>query len=1046
MQSAHQVSFAHFRVDLANEQLWRGHQPLPLRRQTFAVLRYLVEHAGQVVSKAVLLDALWPGVYVTDMAPMICIRELRKALGDDARVPQFIETVHRRGYRFLPTITTLPLHSLESRVQRLASKNSSPPLSDVRTLDPRRQTLDVPLVGRETELAQLHCWLEKALNGERQIVFVTGEPGIGKTALVEAFLAGLRQRAIGNGQQKDTDLTQLTPDAQSLLPVPWLGRGQCVEHYGASEPYLPILEALGRLGRTPEGERLIAALRQYAPTWLVHLPALLPPDEREQLQRQVQGTTPQRMLRELAEAVEALTADQGLILTLEDLHWSDVSTLTWLSFLAQRRESARLLVIGSYRPVEVLGNEHPLRVVAQELLTHRQGAELRLGMLSEAAVGEYVTQRLSEKASDRAALSHLARAIHQRTEGNPLFMVNVVDALMAHKGKDENDDDQLSLQPEDVRTVVPVDLKQMIERQIERLSQQEQQILEVASVVGAEFTAAAVAAGGKAEVTEVEDCCERLARREFFVQAQGGSEWPDGTVSAHYRFLHALYQEVLYSRVTPGRRVELHRRIGEREEQAYRQRTHEIAAELAVHFERGRDHRKAVQYLHQAGENANRRSAYQEAVNLLTKGLELLKSLPDTSEHTQQELSLQITLGVSLAATEGWVSPEVERVYTRARELCQRVGESPQLFPILQGLHLFYLVHGKLWMARELGEQLLRLAQNAQDLALRLEAHRALGAALFYLGELVAARAHVEQGIALYDPQQHGSRAFLYGFDPGVLCLSWAAWALWFLGYPDQALKRSQEALTLVRELSHPYTLAVIMSFAAWFHQCRREGRVTQERAEASITLSTAQGFPLPLAFGTISRGWALVEQGQGEEGIAQIRQGLAASRDMGIETPRAMLLALLAEAYERVGQVEEGLTVLAEALATVDKTGECFWEAELYRLKGELLLNAERGMQNDERKIKTTRRASSPIHRSAFIGHRSVEAEACFLKAIDIARRQQAKSLELRATMSLAQLWQQQGKREEARQMLAETYAWFTEGFDTKDLQEAKALLEALA
>ena len=322
MSSMQQVNFAHFRVDLANEQLWREDTPIPLRRQTFAVLRYLVEHAGQVVSKAALLDALWPGVYVTDMAPMICIRELRKALGDDARVPQYIETVHRRGYRWLALLRSAsPVPSSEFKVQ-----SSS--------LAPSTQYPAPTFVGREAELAQLHRLLDKALNGERQIVFVTGEAGIGKTTLIEAFLGGIGNWELGVGPLPPQSPN---PSSQIPIPVPWLGRGQCVEHYGTSEPYLPILEALGRLGRAPDGEPLIAVLRQYAPTWLIHLPALLSPTEREHLQRQVQGTTPQRMLRELAEAIEALTTDRGLILALEDLHWSDISSLTWLSFLARRR-------------------------------------------------------------------------------------------------------------------------------------------------------------------------------------------------------------------------------------------------------------------------------------------------------------------------------------------------------------------------------------------------------------------------------------------------------------------------------------------------------------------------------------------------------------------------------------------------------------------------------------------------------------------------------------------------------------------------------------
>jgi predicted ATPase len=296
---------------------------------------------------------------------------------------------------------------------------------------------------------------------------------------------------------------------------------------------------------------------------------------------------------------------------------------------------------------------------------------------------------------------------------------------------------------------------------------------------------------------------------------------------------------------------------------------------------------------------------------------------------------------------------------------------------------------------------------------------------LFNLGELASARAHLEQGIALYDPQQHRSHVFLYGVDPGVFGLSYAAWVLWSLGYPDQARKRSHEALTLAQELSYPYSLASALVFAAGFHVFRREGRLTQERAEAVVTLSVEQGFSSWLAWGTILRGWALAEQGQGEEGIVQMRQGLAAIRATGAEYMRTHFLALLTEAYGKVGQAEEGLTMLTEALAVADKSGERFYEAEIYRLKGELTL-AQSSVQG----------LASSVQK---------EAEECFLRAIEIARRQSAKSLQLRVVMSLARLWQQQGKREEARQMLAEIYGWFTEGFDTADLKEAKALLEAL-
>ena len=402
----------------------------------------------------------------------------------------------------------------------------------------------------------------------------------------------------------------------------------------------------------------------------------------------------------------------------------------------------------------------------------------------------------------------IAQLIHQRTEGNPLFMVNAVDYMIAQGVMVEVDGQcELKAAVEEVEVRVPESIRQLIEKQIERLSSEEQRVLEVASVAGAEFSAAVVAAGLEGEVGEVEARCARLARRDQFLRTGGMEEWPDGTVAARYRFLHALYQDVLYERVPAGRCIELHRRIGEREEAGYGERAGEIAAELAVHFERGRDYRRAVRYREQAGENAIQRSAHVEAIRHLTKALELLKTLPDTPERTRQELTLQTALGVPLVATKGYAAPEVGEAYTRARELCQQVEETPQLFPALVGLFRFYLVRAEHKTARELVEQLLSLAQSVQDPALLLEAHFPLGAILYCLGEFAPAREHLEQSIVRYDPQQHRSHALVYGADPGVFCLSWTTHALWSLGYPDQALKRSQEALALAQELSHPFSL-----------------------------------------------------------------------------------------------------------------------------------------------------------------------------------------------------------------------------------------------
>jgi predicted ATPase len=440
---------------------------------------------------------------------------------------------------------------------------------------------------------------------------------------------------------------------------------------------------------------------------------------------------------------------------------------------------------------------------------------------------------------------------------------------------------------------------------------------------------------------------------------------------------------------------------------------------LAHHYTEAGLHEQAVTYWQRAGQRAMQRSAHMEAISHVTRGLELLSLLPDPPKRSRQELDLQTTRGLALMATKGMAAAEVGTAYARARELCSQVGDTPQLFQVLMGLCAFHRQRGEFLTARELGEQCLALAQCEGEPMRLLEAHRALGIPLFYLGELVAARAHLEQEMALYDPQQHLSHASHYGVDPRVSCLSTVIWALWLLGYPDRALERCHDALTLAQELTHPYSLAYALQGAVRLHRFRREAQATQERAEALLTLSNDQGFAQWAAAGAMMRGWALAEQGSEAEGMVELRRGLATWQGIGIEAGQPYWLALLAEASSRRGQVEEGLRVMAEAFVLVNKNGERWWEAELHRLTGGLLLRQ---------------------------GGPDAQAEACFRQALDIAGRQRAKSLELRAAMSLSRLWHQQGQRDEARELLASIYGWFTEGFDTADLREAKTLLGTLS
>ena len=702
MQEQRILIFEPFCLDVGNERLWRVQEVIHLTHKAFAVLLYLAEHAGQLVTKDELLEVVWSQTHVSEAALAVCIREIRQAVGESPRTPQFIETVHGRGYRFMAPVTV---------ADRLPP--SLPPL----------------LVGREAECAQMQRWLAQALRGERQVGFVTGEAGIGKTTLVATFIA----RAEGE---------------EAL----WIGHGQCIEQYGIGDAYLPVLEALRRLCRGPAGQRVIALLGQYAPSWLVQMPTLLDAADLDALQRRGLGATHERMLRELAEAMEALTAARPLILVLEDLHWSDSATLELLACVARRWEKARLLIIGTYRPMDVLVRAHPLRAVMQELQRHGQCEELPLAYLTEAGVAAY----LAARSAGQPLPEGLARLIHRRTGGNPLFMVSVV-GTMVRQGLLREGTGGWTV-PGGLETVavgLPESLRQLIEQQLGHVSPEGRRVLEAASVAGVEFSAAAVAASVNMAAIEVEDCCAALARRAQFLQDRGTVEWPDGTVAMQYGFIHALYQEALYERVPAGRRVWLHQRIGARQEAGYGARAREIAAELAVHFERGRDTPRAVQYLWQAGRNALQRSAHQEAIAHLTKGLALLKTLPDTLERRQQELAMQASLGPPLIAIKGWAAPEVATAYTRAHALWEQAGEPPQFCWVLYGLCAWHAMRVEWQTARALMERLLTLAQRVPNPTLRLHAHLGLGGLLYCLGAFAAVREQVEQGLALYDPQTH---------------------------------------------------------------------------------------------------------------------------------------------------------------------------------------------------------------------------------------------------------------------------------------------------
>ena len=1012
-----QWRFGPFRLDLDDACLWREEQRLTLRPKTFDLLVYLVTHAGDLVTKEALFEVIWPETAVGDGVLKTNIGELRKVLGDRPQAPQYIVTVHRRGYRFIAPVIPETTSDAEKPVSPSPLLTPDIPLLRVSAID-HAVPSPMPLVGRDAMLQHLHTALGQVRRGVRQVLFVTGEPGIGKTSLVQAFTA-----------QASTD------------PAVWLASGQCVEHYGPGEAYLPVLEALGKLCRSTHGAHLTALLRQHAPTWLVQMPWLLSPADREHLHYELQGATRERMLREIAEVLEVLTADVPLVLIFEDLHWSDYSTMDVLARLAQRWEPAQLLLLGTYRPMDAMVSGHPLRTVIPTLRVHGQCVELPLTCLSASEVGSYLAVRFPETKLP----SELAHLVHQRTEGNPLFMVNVVDAWEAQGWlEEETETDSLQVGLVELTQDVPEGLQQMLAQQLERLSVEEQHILEAASVAGVEFSAAAVAAGLDANVLDVEAQCDELARRQQWLRSSGIDEWPDGTIAGRYTFVHALYHHVVSQRITAARHVHLHRRIGIYEEEAFGLRTHEIAAELALHFEHGRDYHRAVQYLQQAAQTADQRQAHREAIQYLQRALALLQTMPDTSERSRQELAIHLALGPALMVTRGFAATEVADTYVRAHQLCEHLGDRQQLLPVLVGLWRSAHVRAQLQMAQNLGEQLLSVASTQSEPALLVQAHGPLGQTLCILGELPLAREHLHQVVTLYEPQRHRALIVRFGYDPGIYASAMEGWVLWLLGYPEQALQQSRHALALAYEQAHPFTLALTLVTFAIQQLMRRESDTSQEHVAASLTLSIEYGFPYLQAVCTVLEGWGLTRRGQAEDGIAQMCQGLATFRATGAELLRPYLLALLAAAYARNGQIEAGLGTLEEALAAVEQHAECFYEAALYRLQGELLLwrYAESAGTSPAAAIQPTDTAVEERWGKVPV---QIAAEACFQKALDIARRQEAKSLELRATVSLGRLWAQQGKHHEARQLLADIYGWFTEGFDMVDFQEAKALLEEL-
>ena len=840
-----------------------------------------------------------------------------------------------------------------------------------------------PLVGRESEVTLLLERWEHAKAGHGQVVLLSGDAGIGKSRLVQMLKEHVADEPHTRWECRSSSYFENT----ALFPVTDLFQRLFQFQDGDTSD-----QKLGKLEHALSQYRL--PLEETVPLFAPLLSLPISENRYPPL-----NLSPQRQRQKTLETIVTilleLTERQPVLFILEDLHWTDPTTLELLNLLIDQTPTASLLVLLTCR-----SHFHPV-------WHHRSYlTEMTLNHLSHAQVEQIVTGMTGGKTFPAAVLQQIL----DKTDGVPLFVEEITKAIL-ESGHLIDVDGHYAL-AESVRVLtIPATLQDALMARLDRLAEGKA-VAQRGAVLGRTFAYVLLRA--------VVHLDERALGRGLAQLVQAEVLYQRGVPPhATYTFKHALVQETAYQSLLRRTRQQYHQRTAQVLEERFPDLAETQPELLAHHYTEAGLTAHALRSWQQAGEHTAGRSAHREAIGHFHKALEVLTLLPNTAERAQHELALQRALGASLVATRGFAALEVEHAYSRARALCRQLGDTREIGPVLCGLWGFYYVRGDLQSARELAEHLLTLAQEHHDPALLLHGHRALGDALFRLGELVPARAHLEQGMALYHPQQHRAHALLYGQDPGMGCRGFAALVLWVLGYPDQALQRGEEGLSLAHELSHPFSLAFILGQVSQLHGLRREWPAAQERAEALMALAREQGFAQSLAASLMNGGRTLAAQGQGEVGIPQLRQGLAAYLATGAELARPLYLAWLAEAYGVGGQPAEGLRVLAEAVAAAQNIGERWYEGERYRLKGDLLL------------------ALSVDHQA--------EAEACFHQALAVARDQQAKSWELRAAMSLSRLWQQQGKQAEAHALLAPIYGWFTEGFDTTDLREAKALLDEL-
>ena len=848
-------------------------------------------------------------------------------------------------------------------------------------------------VGREAERQQLREAFLEAATAESRFVTVTGEPGMGKTVLVEDFLAEI--------------------EVGPYRPV--IARGRCSERLAGSEAYLPVLEALEGLMHPARGESFAELMRVTAPTWFFNVARLTPDgSSTEQLKADVRSASQERIKRELAALFLEISRVRPLVVFFDDLHWADISTIDLLNYLTARFEGARVLLLGTYRPSEMAVLQHAFLQIRSDLQSRGLLAELPLEFLAHRDVERY----LAIEFPDHRLPGELSDLIHARTEGNPLFMVDLLRYLRDRHVIVKTDGVwSLARTLGDVERELPESVRSMIARKIERLDEHDRRLLVAASVQGHEFDSTTVSEALEMDPAEVEERLEALARIHVLVKLVGEHEFADRALTLRYRFVHILYQNTLYATLQPTRRAAMSGKVARA---LVRHQGSEVtagAAQLGILFEAARDFGAAANQFFAAARHAAGLFAFREAVTLSRRALRALESVPDNPARMQVELGLQLILGLSLRSIQGWAAPEVEKPYLRARQICQQLGNAPELFPVLWGLTLFHAIRGDLRVFETLAEQLLAQANETGDPANLVAAHQMMASVNEFLGHTVRSNEHADKALALHHPDQHLSFISRFGLDPGMIVRALSVRPVWFLGYPDQSLSRIQATVTLARSLKHPISIVFAVSLAENIHLLRGEAAEAVFLGDEMIAICSEYGLAQEVEWGRCYQALAFADLGRVDEGVAQLRDSLAVQERMYAGLLRPTFLAHLAEALLKADRPEEGLRAVQDGFDASERGLERFYLAELHRLRGELL------------------RVTGDTEGS----------ERSFLAAIDFARTQGAKSLELRATTGLARLLQRSARTMDGRAMLSDIYGWFTEGHRTRDLIEAKALIETL-